>query len=41
MKGTDTVLDSKIYSEENLIKFQPFHMITEDIKESYKYKKRV
>lgn len=39
MKGTEIILDSKIYSEENTYKFPPFHINTEDIKESYQYMK--
>ncbi|KHE71990.1 VOC family protein [Halobacillus sp. BBL2006] len=37
MKGTGIVLDSKIYSEENLIKTPLFHLDTEDIEAAYRY----
>ncbi len=37
MNGTGVVLDSKIYSDENILKIPLFHFDTKDIEESYKY----
>ncbi|WP_456271031.1 VOC family protein [Bacillus sp. AK031] len=39
MKDTGVVLDSKIYSEENIFKFSPFHINAEDIHHAYRYMK--
>ncbi|WP_163100599.1 VOC family protein [Peribacillus alkalitolerans] len=37
MKGTGIVLDSKIFSEENIIKTPLFHFNTENIEDAYKF----
>ncbi|KAA0546262.1 VOC family protein [Bacillus sp. BGMRC 2118] len=37
LQGINIVLDSKIYSEQNLIKTPLFHFNSTDIKESYRY----
>ncbi|HLU22405.1 MAG TPA: VOC family protein [Bacillaceae bacterium] len=37
--GTDVVLDSKIYSEENIFTTPAFHFNTNNIRESYDYLK--
>ncbi|MBB6453158.1 catechol 2,3-dioxygenase-like lactoylglutathione lyase family enzyme [Salirhabdus euzebyi] len=37
MVGTTIVLDSKIYSEENIFKAPAFHFNTENIKEAYEF----
>ncbi|MFC0524512.1 VOC family protein [Pontibacillus salicampi] len=39
MKGTGIVLDSKIYSEENILKTPLFHLNTDDIHAAYAYMK--
>ncbi|WML48622.1 VOC family protein [Neobacillus sp. PS3-34] len=39
MNGTGIVLDSKIYSEENIVKTPLFHFNTENIEEAYQYMK--
>ncbi|MDQ0858913.1 VOC family protein [Bacillus sp. V2I10] len=39
MNGTGVVLDSKIYSEQNLIKTPLFHFNTENIEEAYTFMK--
>ncbi|WGU96444.1 VOC family protein [Paenibacillus dendritiformis] len=39
MKGTSIVLDSKIYSEENIFRAPAFHFNTENIEEAFKYMK--
>ena len=37
MTGTGIVLDSKIYSEENIFKTPSFHFNTNDIEEAYRF----
>ena len=37
LQGMNIVLDSKIYSEENVFKTPAFHLNTEDIEEAYHY----
>lgn len=37
MNGTGVVLDSKIYSEENMYTTPPFHFNTTSIEEAYQY----
>jgi catechol 2,3-dioxygenase-like lactoylglutathione lyase family enzyme len=37
MIGTGIVLDSKIYSEDNIFKTPAFHLNTNDIKQAYEY----
>lgn len=39
MKGTGIVLDSKIYSQDNLIKTPLFHLNTDDIERAYEFLK--
>jgi len=39
MNGTGIVLDSKIYSEENIVKTPTFHFNTTDIEQAYDYMK--
>ncbi|WP_445491067.1 VOC family protein [Niallia sp. 03133] len=39
MEGTSIVLDSKVYSEENIFKTPPFHFNTNNIKQAYEYMK--
>ncbi|MYL32341.1 VOC family protein [Pontibacillus yanchengensis] len=39
MKGTGIVLDSKIYSEENVFNRPAFHLNTSNIQESYQFMK--
>lgn len=39
MKSTGIVLDSKIYSEENVFKKPAFHLNTHDIEKAYSYVK--
>lgn len=39
MVGTSIVLDSKIYSEENVFRASAFHFNTSDIEEAYEYMK--
>lgn len=39
MNGTGIVLDSKIYSEENIFKIPPFHFNTNDIEQAFEYMK--
>lgn len=40
MNGTGIVLDSNIYSKDNIFKAPSFHFNTEDIEESYRYMER-
>ncbi|MDX8367097.1 VOC family protein [Cytobacillus sp. Hm23] len=40
MKGSGIVLDSKIFSEENIFKTPLFHFNTEDIEAAYTYMKQ-
>lgn len=39
MEGTDIVLDSKIYTEDNIFRAPAFHFNTEDIHAAYDYMK--
>ncbi|MCM3324738.1 VOC family protein [Cytobacillus kochii] len=39
MNGTGIVLDSKIYSEDNIFKTPPFHLNTNNIEQAYEYMK--
>ncbi|WEK56026.1 MAG: VOC family protein [Candidatus Cohnella colombiensis] len=39
MKGTSIVLDSKIYTEDNIFRAPAFHFKTVDIEEAFKYMK--
>lgn len=40
MNGTGIVLDSKIFSEENIFKNPVFHLNTENIEEAFQYMKK-
>ncbi|UZJ78562.1 VOC family protein [Fictibacillus sp. KU28468] len=40
MNGTGIVLDSKIFSEENIVKTSLFHFNTENIEEAYQFMKK-
>ncbi|MCQ6268662.1 VOC family protein [Fictibacillus sp. WQ 8-8] len=40
MNGTGIVLDSKIFSEENIVKTPLFHLNTENIEEAYQFMKK-
>lgn len=40
MDGTGIVLDSKIFSEENILKTPLFHFNTDNIEEAYKFLKK-
>lgn len=37
MKGTEIVLDSKIYSEDSVFKVPAFHILTEDIEAAFQF----
>jgi catechol 2,3-dioxygenase-like lactoylglutathione lyase family enzyme len=39
LEGTNLVLDSKIYSEDNILKTPMFHLNTDNIEEAYKFMK--
>ncbi|GGB52336.1 VOC family protein [Virgibacillus dakarensis] len=39
MSGTEIVLDSKIFSKDNVFRTPPFHFNTTDIEKAYKYMK--